>query len=316
MTGTMNEDVVKNLDRFRDENKITNSKGKLSLVVQLTRQFTQSDFPLHEEDYVTEKGGQVKGLGGSALASILNQHGVKRTLSREGGRTSRGNMDLMKKYVHFVNNLFEKYPYVTLPSIEDYWVQQVRAFFATKPFTLSSDSSWSISACVDDLLSQAYRRQEENPGTMYQGTVLQTLVAAKLETVVPDVEINGTSVADDPTGRVGDFMVGDVALHCTTAPGTPLIEKCVGNIREGLNPVIVTIRKRVEAARSLAQDANIGDSVEVWDVQQFLSSNVQEHGSFNPNGRKTAIDKIVEKYNEIVDEFEDDPSLHIKFESA
>ena len=297
------------LDEFRDEYGIGSSKGKLSVIVQLTRSFSGDTLPIDQDNYRTDKEGQVKGLGGGNLKKILSEHGIERTLSREGGRTSRGSLGLMSAYASFVNSLERP---VDFAEIEDYWIEQVKKFFAAKPFKLDTDNSNSIAKTVDDLLEQAMRRQAENPGTTYAGTVLQHLIAAKLSLILDgDVEINGADVADAPTGRSGDFMVGDTAIHATTAPGQPLIEKCSMNIRAGVRPVIITIRDRVRTARDLAEDAGIADRIEVWDIQQFLSTNIYEHGFFDRDARKAAIGKIIDGYNDIVDKYESDPSLRI-----
>ena len=295
------------LDSFRDERKVT-SKGSLSVVIQLTRMFSKDSLPIDPSDYVTEREGQVKGLGGGNLKSVLADHGINRTLSREGGRTSRGSMGIMTAYADFINGLPAP---VDFDAIEAYWVEQVRLFFSAKPFKLNADSSKSMASTVDDLMAQARRREKENPGTTYAGTVLQHLVAAKLCLIVPDVEINGADVADAPTGRGGDFMVGDTAIHCTTAPGQPLIEKCGANISAGIRPVIITIAERVKTARDLAEDAGISERLEVWDIQQFLSMNVYEHGLFERDERMKTVSKIVTGYNSIIDKYESDPSLKI-----
>lgn len=295
------------LDSFRDERKVT-SKGSLSVVIQLTRMFSKDSLPIDPSDYVTEREGQVKGLGGGNLKSVLADHGINRTLSREGGRTSRGSMGIMTAYAAFINGLPAP---VDFDAIEAYWVEQVRLFFSAKPFKLNADSSKSMASTVDDLMAQARRREKENPGTTYAGTVLQHLVAAKLCLIVPDVEINGADVADAPTGRGGDFMVGDTAIHCTTAPGQPLIEKCGANISAGIRPVIITIAERVKTARDLAEDAGISERLEVWDIQQFLSMNVYEHGLFERDERMKTVSKIVTGYNSIIDKYESDPSLKI-----
>lgn len=295
------------LDSFRDERKVT-SKGSLSVVIQLTRMFSKDSLPIDPSDYVTEREGQVKGLGGGNLKSVLADHGINRTLSREGGRTSRGSMGIMTAYAAFINGLPAP---VDFDAIEVYWVEQVRLFFSAKPFKLNADSSKSMASTVDDLMAQARRREKENPGTTYAGTVLQHLVAAKLCLIVPDVEINGADVADAPTGRGGDFMVGDTAIHCTTAPGQPLIEKCGANISAGIRPVIITIAERVKTARDLAEDAGISERLEVWDIQQFLSMNVYEHGLFERDERMKTVSKIVTGYNSIIDKYESDPSLKI-----
>lgn len=116
------------------------------------------------------------------------------------GRTSRGTMALMHDYAELINELRPTAEQFT--EIEQYWVKRIQAFFTSKPFKLESDNSLSVDAAVEHLLRQAAQRRRENPGTMYVGTVLQHLVAAKLTIVAPEVEINDASVADDPSPRL------------------------------------------------------------------------------------------------------------------
>lgn len=298
------------LDDFRYGQKVK-GKGALSLVVQLTRAFSKDSLPINPADYVTGKQGQVAGLGESNLRKILADHGITRQLAKEAGRTNRGNMGLMHAYAEFINGLPGP---VDFDEIEKYWITCVNEFFAGQPFKLAKDSSRSVTDAVNGLLEQAVKRQRENPGMKYAGTVLQHLVAAKLELLMPTIEIHGASDADDQTGRAGDFIIDDTAIHCTTAPANLLIEKCHSNIEHGLNPVIITISDRVTTARDLLEDAGIGGRVEVWDLQQFLSTNVYEHGFFNSSTRKNVLSELIDNYNGIIDEFETDPSLHIEYD--
>lgn len=298
------------LERFQSDQNVS-TKGPLSVVLQLTRAFAADELPIDPNRYKTNKEGQVKGLGGGNLKRILADRGITRTLSREGGRTSRGSMALMYAYASFINGIYDRDGEVDFTAIEDYWIGQVKLFFSAKPFKLATDTSRSLDSTIDDLIVQSRRREAENPGTTYTGTLLQHLVAAKLRFIMPDVEVNGADVADAPTGRGGDFMVGDVAIHCTTMPGQPLIEKCAANIAAGIRPIIITIRDRVGTARDLAEDAGIGGRIEVWDIQQFLSTNVYEHGVFDHTGRAGIINTIVIEYNGIIDRYESDPSLKI-----
>ena len=297
------------LDDFRFEHKVF-GKGALALVVQLTRAFSKDFFPINTDSYVTEKKGQVAGIGEANLRKILAEHGITRQLAKEAGRTNRGSMGLMRAYASLINSLPCPVDY---SEIESYWIECVREYFAGQPFKLAGDSSRSISSAVDDLLYQAMKRQKDNPGMMYAGTVLQHLVAAKLEIIMPVIEIHGASDADDQTGREGDFIVEDTAIHCTTAPANLLVEKCRSNIEHGMNPIIVTITSRVVTARSLLEDAGIGGRVEVWDLQQFLSTNVYEHGFFKTESRKAFLTELIDAYNGIIDEFETDPSLRIQY---
>lgn len=90
------------LKAFQTENNIF-TKGPLSLVVQFTRLVRDKEFPLNPEDFQTSSKGQVAGLGGTKLKKILKEHGITQQLSSEGGRTSRGGMGIMIKYVQFLN---------------------------------------------------------------------------------------------------------------------------------------------------------------------------------------------------------------------
>ena len=302
------------LEAFQSENHIT-TKGPLSLVMQFTRMVRNKDFPLNPDDFQTSSKGQVAGLGGANLKKILKEYGISQQLSAEGGRTSRGSMGLMIKYVEFLNawNAEES---VDFSVVEKFWVEQVREYFSNQPFILTADTSKTIGANLDELFEQAKKRQKKNAGTQYLGTMLQHLVAAKLCMIMPDdsFEIHGVSVADSPTDRYGDFVIGNTVIHCTTMPGALLIEKCMANIRLGCHPVIITIFERVHTALNLAEDAGLAGRVEVWDIQQFLSSNVYEHSCFDESKRNSTLSCIVERYNKIVLETESDPSLRIEFE--
>lgn len=302
------------LDSFKNEHGVT-TKGFLSLVVQLTRNVQNSAFPLNQNDFITGKKGQVSGIGGGNLKKILADYGITQTLSQEGGRTSRGNMDLKEKYVDFLNELYHK-DLLDLQAIEKYWIEQVRQYFNNKPFILASDPSRTIISNLNDLFEQVRKRQKENPGSQYLGAMLQHLVAAKLSIIMPEkIDIHGASVADSPTGRSGDFVLDDTILHCTTAPGEPLIKKCSENIQAGCNPIIITIFERVKTALDLATDAGLSGRIEVWDVQQFISANVHEHSFFSGKNRNASLAGIIEKYNEIILEQENDPSLQIKLQA-
>jgi hypothetical protein len=311
----MNNSAENRLRRFQAEHNAV-TKGPLALLVQLTRMVQGKKFPLKPGDFLTENKGQVAGLGGGNLKKILKEHGITQILAAEGGRTSRGNMGLMMKYIEFLNN-WNKAEIIDFKTVEIFWAGQVQEYFRNQPFTFNADPSQTIAASLNELFEQARRRQKQNPGTQYLGTMLQHLVAAKLSIILPPNKfaIHGASVADLPTERSGDFVINNTIIHCTTAPGDLLIRKCKANIKGGYSPVIITIFDRVKNANDLAVDAEISGRVEVWDIQQFLSTNVNEHGHFDEQARTTKLADIIEKYNQIIDEKETDPSLKIEFET-
>src|SRR5262249_36619305 len=136
--------------------------------------------PLDAEKLLTEKGGQVLGLGKSAVQRILERHGITRVLADEGGRTWRGRISNRRAYVPFLNHLNAK-GNVDLDAIEAFWIKRVLEFFAGKPFKFTLDASLSLRTVVRDLIDQAVARQKTAPGMQYAGAVLQHLVGAKLD---------------------------------------------------------------------------------------------------------------------------------------
>lgn len=303
--------LAEKLSEYKARNKIT-TKGPLAVVLFITRKAKQDGLPLDAALLKAGSAGQIAGLSKASVQSILADYGIQRTLAAEGGRTSRGSIKNMEDYVAFLNEL-----HVTseddLNSIETWWVDQIKAFFSSKPFTLRLNQGASINSIIRDLLDQAEHRQKESLGTMYKGAMLQHLVGAKLQILAGDepMEHHGFSVADAPTGRSGDFIVANTIIHVTTAPGELLMEKCKANIRAGYRPFIVTVSNRTVAARQMAEMKGIADQIEIIDVEQFISTNVYEWSCFDSTKQRDTIENLVTVYNELVSTYETDPSLKV-----
>jgi hypothetical protein len=288
-------------------------KGPLSVALVVTQHAKKMGLPLDAEKLLTEGGGQVLGLGKGAVQAILKRHDISRVLASEGGRTSRGSLNNMREYVGFLNALNIKGK-VDLDSIEAFWIERVHEFFAGKPFKIKLDTSRSLRTVVRDVIAQAVERQKTTPGMYYAGAVLQHLVGAKLDSALGKgrFEHNSFSTADAPGGRAGDFFIGDVALHVTTSPGEAVIEKCRDNLNDGNRPMLVTLQHGLTVAEGLAANVGLGDRIDIFEVEQFVALNLYELGKFGADGRKTAVTDLVDRYNEIVEEFETDPSLRIE----
>jgi len=269
--------------------------------------------PLDAEKLVTEGGGQVFGLGKGAVQNILKKHGIDRVLAAEGGRTSRGSLGNMREYVAFLNELYAR-KLADLPAIEKFWIEQVYAFFAGKPFKIKLDASRSLRAVVRDVIAQAEDRQKTTPGVYYAGAVLQHLVGAKLDCALGAgrFEHNSFSTADAPGARSGDFFLGDVAIHVTTSPGEAVIERCRDNLNDGHRPILVTLQKGLVVAEGLASNAHLADRIDIFEIEQFIALNLYELGKFEGEGRRVAVNDLVERYNAIIDEVETDPSLKVE----
>ena len=286
------------------------SKGTICVGLTVTRKATETGLPLKFETILTGNRGQVSVLGKSNVQRILGDYGITRVLAEEGGRTNRGNMGLTEKYVSFLNaNNFSK---KDLRQIEEWWVGKVREFFAGKPLQMKLDPSKSMRALIRELIALAEKRQTQNRGSTIVGTVLQHLVGAKLTLLLPEApEMHGASVADAVSDRSGDFILDDVVIHVTSAPGEAVIRKCIRNIENGKRPIVITIYRQVTVAEGLADSAGIADRVDVFDIEQFIAGNLYELGRFVSRGRGETATRLVDAYNDIVERFETDPSLKI-----
>ena len=299
------------LAEFASLYKIT-GKGPLSVVLVVTRKVRELTPPFSADRFLSPQGGQVAGLSRGAVQAILTDHGISRILAEEGGRTSRGSIQRMKAYVDLLNALARE-NLLDLPAIEAWWINRVNEYFGTKPFKLKIDASKSLRSIVADLIEAAFSRQRESPGTMIAGAVMQHLVGAKLEIALPNVKFDhhGFSVADAPGGRKGDFLIGDTAIHVTTAPTEALMRKCCDNLAVGLRPLVITTQSGVGGVSALAKNANVSDRVDILEVEQFVATNVYEWSAFQQTQRPLTVRQLIEAYNRIIDDCETDPSLRI-----
>lgn len=304
------ETLEKLLKAFASKNKMR-GKGALCVALVVTRHAKEHGLPVDPDQLLTKGGGQVARLGKAPVQAILKDYGITRVLAEEGGRTSRGSVGNMRKYVSFLNELNEK-GLADLDQIEKWWIDRVHEYFAGKPFRLRFDPSKSLRAIVRDLLLQAQKRQAENPGTTFAGTVLQHFVGAKLDLLMGEglIEHHSASTADAVSGRDSDFLLEDVAIHVTTAPGEALFRKCRENLDKGLRPLIITLKEIV--ARELAEQEGIADRVDVFEAEQFIAGNLYELGRFAKAGRETTAKDLIARYNAIVAACETDPSLRIE----
>lgn len=305
-------DLATALSAFNKAKKF-GRKGPLCVALVITQHARKMGLPLHPDDLLTDRGGQVFGLGRAAVQNVLKRYGIDRVLAAEGGRTSRGSIDNMREYVAFLNDLQGR-GLADLQGIELFWIDRVHEFFAGKPFKVKMDASRSLRVLVRDVLSQAEERQKNTPGMQFMGAVLQHLVGAKLDCALGlgKFKHNSFSTSDAQSGRAGDFFIGDVALHVTTSPGEGVVQRCRENLDDGLRPMIVTTARGLTAAEVLSENAGIGERVDVFEVEQFIALNLYEIGRFEADGRKLAVSDLISRYNEIVEEVETDPSLLIE----
>ena len=80
---------------------------------------------------------------------------------------------------------------------------------------LEFDESRSVEHAISHLFRQAEDLQKQGGGSNYVGALLQHLVGAKLDMVLGEGKVShhGSSVADGPTARSGDFEIGTQAIE-------------------------------------------------------------------------------------------------------
>lgn len=290
------------------------SRSAVALALAITERARKQGLPLPVSGLLTA-GGQVAGLSGPSVQAILRRHGILEVLAAEGGRTSLGSARRAQAYAVLLNSLG---PETGLAAVESFWVNRARSILATParpaPLRLRPGRSPAIGAVIAGLLRQAAGRGRKGEGVRYAGAVLQHLVGAKLECALGSgqVEHHGFAVADAPGGRSGDFLIGDVAIHVTTAPGEGLIGRCRENLDAGLRPVIVTLPAGVAVVAALAANAGLDQRIDIFDAEQFVALNIYEIGRFAPSGRRATLGDLVDRYNEIIEAHETDPSLRIE----
>lgn len=288
-------------------------KGGLCVALIVTETAKNLGLPIEPESLRTGEGGQVAGLGKIAVQKILESHGIIKILAEEGGRTSRGSLGLMKAYVETLNGLHEQGA-ADLDEALAWWIEKVKAHFASEGPRFNFDPGKSLQANIEELFQQAEEVQSNGGGTNYVGAMLQHLVGAKLDFVlgIGKIEHHGFSVSDRSTDRNADFEIEGVAIHVTTHPSEALLRKCESNIRSGLKPVIITLDDGVDGAVFLLKNSPIADRVDVLDAAQFLTANVYERSLFQAATCKLTLNKLLEGYNAIVDKCETDPGLKIR----
>ena len=189
-------------------------------------------------------------------------------------------------------------------------VGRIRAdFYDRQRLPLEIDFNKQTRHTVDGLLAAA---REKGGNTV--GAVAQHLVGATLEIRHTELEIENQSytTADQQTGRAGDFMVNDSAIHVTVGPTEALVAKCQANIEQGFRPMILTLEDRIGTARSLADYIGIEDRIAVRGVEEFVAGNIDEIARYSEPETRRVLRQLFDTYNLRVSAVEPDPSLLVE----
>lgn len=271
------------------------------------------DIPsLDIRDHLARGGAQIAGLTPSALKNILSRHGEKRSFSREGGRTNRGNnapVEMMLKSLraHGFDKLSDSDQINGIDSIQGLIVRKIADYFALDKITFSYSSDTPIEKLIHEIVSFAAGRGQDGP-------VAQHLVGAKLVLRFPDIEISNYSysAADVQSKRSGDFQVGDTAFHVTVSPGPVLLEKCAENVQNGMNVVVIVPTNKHANANTHASDAQLANAISISVLESFVGQNISEIGGYNKLNMSHSLSELLQVYNNRVSEVESDQSMQIE----
>lgn len=305
-------------DRWYESYRKTNGNVTTNVMTSglAVAELLRDTFPLTEDAIRSPKKSQVKGLSGSSIKKILARFGETRRFTAEGGRTSRGTLDMATKLSEALSSTLlphnpdDAQRILVADALQEYFVEKVRTdYFDKKTIEVTLDYNKPVSAVVADIFEAARQRSDQPTGV-----VAQHLVGAKLEMRFPDLDVgrDKANAADLQTGRQGDFQLGNTAFHVTVAPSTKLVERVQGNIRDGYRPVVLVQSAKVGFAAGLFESEGLGDRVGVQSIESFVGTNVEEMGDFDSTAIRLGLVKLIRKYNERIAECEIDQSLRIE----
>lgn len=274
----------------------------------------KDDYNLDFDSHIATGGAQIKGASGNAVASILKDFGETRPFAKEGGRTNRGGQGDIRPLFNVLETLrlegIDKDNRNTiLTEYQRYLVDRVGDFHNKQKLKLTFDPNLPTRQIIHDILTLAADEKKAGP-------VAQHLVGAKLQLRFPDIRISNESAntADQPTGRSGDFTIGDTVFHVTVHPMTSVFDKCRENIKDGLKAFLLVPDSSLTGSRMWA----LKDGVELFAVESlesFISQNIEEISAFDPKYRKNSLFNLIYLYNQRVDQAETDKSLMIELPS-
>lgn len=281
----------------------------------IVSQMVSDGLPIEEDRLFSDGRSQVRGLSGTSIAKILERHGENRLFTREGGRTSRGTVFLAKSFRDTLNDVLKLTPpSLSLAelsfSLERYFTNCIRLdYFDKQRISVELQPSKPVSIIIEDILRAAAERSDKPTGA-----VLQHLVGAKLQLRFPNenIGLDQANAADMQTDREGDFQVGTTAFHVTVAPMEKLINRCNENKKSGYRPVILTLDRKVMAAKQMADNAGIAEDISVQSAEVFIGNNIEEIAIYDGDEIRQGIASLIEAYNNRIAAVEVDKSLMIE----
>jgi hypothetical protein len=147
----------------------------------------------------------------------------------------------------------------------------------------------------------------------HEELVAKQLVGAQLAIQFPDlteIDPHEYKSRNEPE-RLADYRINDSVFHVTVAPTPGHYEKCRANIGSGYRAHLLVPDRAVVGAR---QNAEIiaPASIAVHAIETFIAQNIEELAVFDHGRIISGFRRLLETYNQRVDQVERDKSLLIE----
>ena len=270
----------------------------------------KEDYNLDLDSHRTPGRSQIRGVSGATTQQIIERYGETRQFLSEGGRTNRGLAGDIGALLDALRPLnLDKLPSEDqnemLSELQIFLVAKVREYFSQERLKVTFNPNKTSWDAVHELLIEAQVNDKGGPLAEY-------LVGAKLTLRFPETEIDNhpSSAADASVDRPGDFTIGDAAFHITVHPSPGHFQRCLDNIRQGLHPYLLVPDRILAGTRQNAALEAPGQ-ITVDSIESFVSQNLNELAEFSSEGIVSGFARLLQAYNQRVDQIKNDKSLLI-----
>ncbi len=118
------------------------------------------------------------------------------------------------------------------------------------------------------------------------------------------------SASDAQGGFFGDFELGNTVFHVTVAPSPELYTKCKMNLDRGQRIYLIVLEDSLFGTKQNA-DSTAPGMISVVSIESFIATNIDELSDFEGSKLVSGLRRLLEKYNDRVDEVELDKSILI-----
>ena len=258
---------------------------------------------------VISKGGEIKGAR-SGLGNVLAKYGLPTTYLKEV-TTRQGHQDGQRLFQQFdwgrkLAGLKEDDRDPILLELIDALKSYASNWLQRQNLELDIDRRQAPTAWINLIVENAKDRSG--------GIVEQHLVGAKLERRFKSISVPNfpAHAGDRQTEREGDFTIEKLVYHVTATPSRNVLQKCAGNIKVGLHPILLIPSEQENKARVLAQDEGIDQELTIISIEDFVALNIIELATEESKDFFSVLQEIVQIYNKRLAEVETDLSLQIE----